>query len=197
MFMGYPKPTPSPAGKNSKGRTIKLKPMSLKVSHSIYHSAAAMFAACDARGSLPGTHCRMNGFDKEGSQFHSPIKNAEFSYVPRAESKPYWDMAHEFVLADRMFSSQLDESFVAHQYVIAAQSQSSVDVPRGEWGCEGGAGDTVQTITKLRSTGRLSRPASIIRRSATSWTEPAYRGGSTRANITRRRSAACGPAIRQ
>ena len=37
--------------------------------------------------------------------------------------KPYFDMAHEWVLADQMFQSQLDESFVAHQYIIAAQAQ--------------------------------------------------------------------------
>ena len=29
--------------------------------------------------------------------------------------------------------------FVAHQYIIAAQAKSSVDVPFGPWGCEGGA----------------------------------------------------------
>ena len=47
-------------------------------------------------------------------------------------------MAHERVLADRMFQSQLDESFVAHQYVIAAQAAWSVNLPYGAWGCGGG-----------------------------------------------------------
>jgi phospholipase C len=50
-----------------------------------------------------------------------------------------------------MFQSQLDESFVAHQYVIAAQAQSSVDLPYGAWGCEGGSGDLVATITQNRN----------------------------------------------
>ena len=43
-------------------------------------------------------------------------------------------MANEFVLADHMHASQLDESFVAHQYIIAAQAHSSVDVPDGAVG---------------------------------------------------------------
>ena len=47
-------------------------------------------------------------------------------YVPHNESKPYFDMAHEWVVGDNMFQSHLDESFVSHQYVIAAQAQSSV-----------------------------------------------------------------------
>ncbi len=33
--------------------------------------------------------------------------------MPHKDSKPYFDMAHEGVLADRMFQSHLDESFVA------------------------------------------------------------------------------------
>jgi phospholipase C len=59
-------------------------------------------------------------------------------------------MAHEGVLADKMFQSQLDESFVAHQYVIAAQAAWSVGLPNGEWGCGGGKYDTVSTITEDR-----------------------------------------------
>ncbi len=86
-----------------------------------------MFAACDGTGKLPGTKCRMDGFNEEQEQ-QGPV-NGQYAYVPHSESKPYFDMAHEFVLADRMFASQLDESFVAHQYIIAAQAKSSVNVP--------------------------------------------------------------------
>ena len=66
-------------------------------------------------------------------------------------------MAHEWVLSDRTFASQLDESFVAHQYIIAAQAKSSVDVPFGPWGCEGGPFDFVQTITAQRGYGDEQR----------------------------------------
>ena len=82
----------------------------------------------------------------------------QYAYVPHVESKPYFDIAHEFVLADRMFASQLDESFVAHQYIIAAQAHSSVDVPGTYWGCGGESGDAVSTITSQRTYGNPQRP---------------------------------------
>jgi phospholipase C len=151
LFQGYPGADTVASGMNSSGQTITLQPSSLKNVYVIDHSAYAMFAACNGTGSLPGTNCRMNGFNNEGA-YGGPL-NPEYVYVPRTESKPYFDMAHEWVVADRMFQSQLDESFVAHQYVIAAQAQSSVDLPYGAWGCEGGSGDFVATITQQRTGG--------------------------------------------
>jgi phospholipase C len=151
IFEGYPGAKTASRGKDSHGGTIALQPVSLKVAYEIDHSAGAMFDACNGTGKLPGTHCRMDAFDLE-SQFGGP-RNGQYAYVPHTESKPYWDMAHEWVLADHMFASQLDESFVAHQYIVAAQAQSSVDVPGGYWGCTGGSGDLVDTITKQRTYG--------------------------------------------
>jgi len=57
-----------------------------------------------------------------------------------------------------MFASQLDESFVAHQYIIAAQAHSSVNVPDSFWGCEGYPGDQVATLTHRRTYGNGQRP---------------------------------------
>jgi phospholipase C len=149
MFQGYPGADTQSWGMNSKGQKIKLEPSTLGAFYVIDHSAAAMFAACNGTGPLPGTNCRMDGFDLEAS-WGGP-KNPEYVYVPHKESKPYFDMAHEWVLADRMFQSQLDESFVAHQYIIAAQAASAVDLPNGDWGCIGGSYDTVGTITQDRN----------------------------------------------
>jgi phospholipase C len=152
LFHGYPGADTVRSGKNSLGQTITLKPVSLKTQYDIDHSDQAMFAACDGSGRLPGTKCAMDGFNNEEASRDGP-PNPEYVYVPHSESKPYFDMAHEWVVADRMFQSHLDESFVSHQYVIAAQAQSSVNLPNGEWGCAGGAGDVVPTITKERGTG--------------------------------------------
>jgi len=153
LFQGYPGADTVSEGKMSDGTTVKLEPGSLGAYYVIDHSASAMFAACNgAKGKLPGTHCRMDGFDNEWS-FGAPpsIKYPQYVYVPHKESKPYFDMAHQFVVADRMFTSQLDESFVAHQYAIAAQAHSAVNLPYGAWGCSGGKYDTVDTITKKRN----------------------------------------------
>jgi phospholipase C len=154
LFQGYPGADTVDKGKISTGQTIDLKPVGLAAFYVIDHSAEAMFAACNGPGPLPGTHCRMNGFNNElNGGGPSGIKYPEYVYVPHKDSKPYFDMAHEGVLADRMFQSQLDESFVAHQYIIAAQANWAVDLPDSfYWGCENG-GIEVSTITQHRTIG--------------------------------------------
>jgi phospholipase C len=156
IFEGYPNADTVKSGKDSTGGRIDLQPISLKTQYEIDHSAFAMFQACDGTGKLPGTRCRMDGFDLE-NQYGGPY-HGQYAYVPHAESKPYWDMAHEWVLSDKTFASQLDESFVAHQYIIAAQAQSSVDVPDLYWGCPGGKTDEIQTFTHKRTYGPVERP---------------------------------------
>jgi phospholipase C len=149
MFQGYPGADTVSSGKNSKGQTIKLQPYPLGQAYNIDHSAQAMFAACNGTGKLPGTDCRMNGFNNEESCCGP--KNPQYVYVPHSQSLPYFDMAHEWVLADKMFQSQLDESFVGHQYVIAAQADWSDDLPSTKWGCGGGSYDKISTITPQRN----------------------------------------------
>jgi phospholipase C len=156
LFQGYPGAYTVPSGKDSKGRIIKLTPLSLAFKYDIDHSAKGMFAACNGTGSLPGTKCRMNGFNRE--LLYDGPPHGQYVYVPHRESKPYFDMAHEWVLADRMFQSQLDESFVAHQYIIAAQAHSSVDLPYGPWGCEQGPSDFIYTIEQDRKYGPPETP---------------------------------------
>ena len=154
LFQSYPGAYTVAKGKDSKGDTIALKPVGLRDQYTIDHSSSAMFAACAGTGKLPGTKCRMDGFDLEKNADGPPdVKYPQYVYVPAKESKPYFDMAHEWVLADRMFQSQLDESFTAHQYVIAAQAQSSVDLPYGPWGCPPGPSDFIYTLERDRSQG--------------------------------------------
>ncbi len=154
LFEGYPGAYTVSSGKDSKGRSVVLRPVSLAWRYEIDHSAKAMFADCDGTGELPGTDCRMDGFNHEQT-YGGPkgIKYPMYVYAPHKETKPYWDMAHEWVLADRMFQSQLDESFVAHQYIIAAQAHSAVDIPYGPWGCVPGPSNSVNTILHDRTYG--------------------------------------------
>ena len=65
LFEGYPGADTFSSGKNSKGQTIKLQPVSLSEQYDIDHSAEAMFNACHGSPKLPGTDCRMDGFDLE------------------------------------------------------------------------------------------------------------------------------------
>ena len=154
LFQGYPGANTVSSGLDSKGRTIKLKPVSLATEYIIDHGSAAFFAACD--GNPPGQNCKMDGFDKEYS-VNGP-DHPEYVYVPHTDSKPYFDLAHQFVLADNTFASQLDESFVAHQYIIAGKAGSAVDLPASTWGCGGGKADTVPTLTQNRGYGPNEHP---------------------------------------
>lgn len=157
MFQGYPGADTVSRGKDSKGRWIPLKPVSLTDIYTVDHSSYAMFADCNGTGKLPGTQCRMNGFDQEAVE-GGPVRLSQYVYVPHDESKPYFDMANEWVLTDHTFASQLDESFVAHQYLIAAQAHSSVNVPLGKWGCGGGKRDVVATLLRGRTYGNYQSP---------------------------------------
>jgi phospholipase C len=150
LFNGYPGAYTVKKGAISNGTIVPLVPVKLSEQYDIDHSFQSMVDACNGMGKLPGTDCRMNGFDKEP---HSggPNDYPEYVYVPHSDSQPYFDMAHEGALADHMFQSQLDESFVAHQYVIAAQAAWSVDLPAGAWGCGGGSYDQVAIISPERT----------------------------------------------
>jgi phospholipase C len=159
LFYGYPGAYTVTKGKDSAGNTVVLAPVHLRFKYEIDHSSTAMFQACRHARGLPGTHCRMDGFDLERVADGPPgVKHGQYVYVPHEDSKPYFDMAHRWVLADRMFQSQIDESFVAHQYIIAAQAQSSVDLPYGPWGCEPGPSDFVYTLQSDRTYGPQQLP---------------------------------------
>lgn len=156
LFMGYPGATTANYGYDKRGRKIRLHAYDLAIAWDLGHSAASFFAACDGTAKLPGTHCRMDGWNGERNTPNAP-KDAAYSYVRRSDIRPYWDIAGQYVLADRMFASNLDGSFIAHQYTVAAYASRAVDYPNGPWGCEGGPTDTVPTLRKDRTLGKSIR----------------------------------------
>lgn len=158
LFMGYPGAHTVDRGFDSDGRSIKLEPIGLETSWDLDHSSYSFFSACNGTGSFPGTDCRMNGFNKEyvgcGHQRYPPcpIEHPQYAYVPHRETEPYFRIAGQYVLADRMFASNFDaSSFISHQYIIAGQASSAVNYPMSAWGCEGGPGDTIGTVTQQRT----------------------------------------------
>ncbi len=169
-FRAIPAPTRSRADRTRAARRSNCSPSAWSDRTTIDHSVSAMFEACASIVIMPGTACRMNGFDREASQGGPP--NPEYVYVPHDESAPYFALAHEFVLADRMFQSQLDESFTAHQYLIAAQAGETIDIfrrvglPRRLRGYDSDARHASSRWSVRES------PASTTRRSATSWMPP-------------------------
>jgi phospholipase C len=157
LFYGFPGATTVRYGYNTSNQRIELKPISMATSWDVEHSAAGFFLACHGTGSIPGTNCKMNGFNQEwvqcgqGGYPKCPQQNPQYSYVPHSETKPYFAIAKQYVLADQTYASNFDESsFVGHQYLIAAQAAESANYPNAAWGCEGTGGDQVPMVGQDR-----------------------------------------------
>jgi phospholipase C len=153
LFMGYPGAKTQSYGYDTTGAKIALHAQGLATTWDIGPFSPSFFAACDGQGKLPGTHCKMDGWNNEHTTLGAPA-NFAFAYVPETEVDPYWKMAQQYVLADNLFSSNFDGSFVAHQFSVAAYASRAADEPDGPWGCEGGRPDTVPTITAKRTPGK-------------------------------------------
>jgi phospholipase C len=70
-----------------------------------------------------------------------------YSYINPREVAPYWTLARNFTLGDRMFQSNTGPSFVAHQYLIAGQSGGASENPNSTaWGCSASADARVALI---------------------------------------------------
>jgi phospholipase C len=158
LFYDFPGAHTVGYGYDSGGRKIGLQPIGLQTTWDLDHSSSSFFSACNGKGSFPGTDCLMNGFNNEyvacGHESYPPcpIKYPPYAYVPHYETKPYFEMARAYVLADRMFTSNFDaSSFISHQYIIAGQAESAVNYPDSAWGCEGGKGDLIGTVTQQRT----------------------------------------------
>ncbi|MBV9103326.1 MAG: hypothetical protein JO060_07020, partial [Candidatus Eremiobacteraeota bacterium] len=98
MFYNFPGADTATGGYNSHGQFVPLASIPLEAGYDIDHTSGAFFTACDGTGSIPGTNCKMDGFDLEYSQSHN--SNSQYGYVPATESKPYFNMASQYVLGD-------------------------------------------------------------------------------------------------
>jgi phospholipase C len=101
---------------------------------------------------------RMDGFYWEVTC--SPNQQYCGNYVYRVTKskaiQPYWDMASQYVLADRAFTTQASGSYTAHQDLVAGTTQVSagvslIDFPYNsenisDWGCDDAKGSKTPTI---------------------------------------------------
>jgi phospholipase C len=131
-------------GYNTLGQRIPLHEQSIDTSWDIDHSLSAFLTDYDSG--------LMDGWNNESACCGQPA-NFAYAYAPKSQTKTYWEMAEQYVLADEFFQSHLDGSFIAHQYAIAAYANSEVDFPSSWWGCQGGPSDVVATITSGRGYG--------------------------------------------
>jgi len=146
LFNGFPGADTVQSAHTHDGTSIALKPQPLENGIDYGHFHTSFNAAYDGG--------RMDGFDLEGEYgsvngLYAPTKSVStgpYSYVPQVEVQPYWTLAQNYTLADRMFESNSGPSFPAHQYLIAGQSAGTDEVPNGAWGCDAAAGTTVPIL---------------------------------------------------
>jgi len=121
LFNGFPGADTAQSGWNG-GVLIPLKPISLGDASDFSHSHKRWWEDWDQG--------KMDGFAQNGSTL-------PYSYVPEKDVEPYWMLARQYVLGDRMFQSNTGPSFVAHQYMIAGQAANVAENPSGSiWGCD-------------------------------------------------------------
>ena len=131
LFNGFPGADTVQSGMNG-SVPIPLKPVSLGDPRDLDHSHTRWVQDWD--------NGAMDNFAQDGSTL-------PYSYVPEKEVEPYWTLAKQFVLGDRMFQSNTGPSFVAHQYMIAGQSANVVENPTGSiWGCDADPGTTAAVM---------------------------------------------------
>ena len=158
MFNGYPGADTSQVGTIHTGQIIPLQQISLKVGFNIAHKGKDFFTSYD-KGKLDGFDLVAAGNVGNAHGYILVPPDPEYAYVPPAENKPYWLMASQNSLADRMFQSNIDASFVAHQYLIRGQANSAVDNPQGiPWGCDAPPGNTVSILLANQKYGGTESP---------------------------------------
>jgi phospholipase C len=156
LFHGFPGADSVSTGTDSSGSTIALQPVNLWAPYDVDHSHDAFLTEYD-KGA-------MNGFNLASALSPSggptPPPDIAYSYVPQSQVQPYWTMAQQYALADRMFQTNSGPSFPAHAYIIsgtaATNSTNTIDIlsnPSSSGyrvgGCDSSSTTTVKLINPL------------------------------------------------
>ena len=168
LFNGLPGADTVQRGKNMRGRTVALEPISLTAPYDMSHRHEA-WRDDYHRGA-------MNGFSTEPENCHLPGQcpprvTASYGYVPRTQTWQYWQMAEAFTFADELFQSNQGPSFPAHQYLISGTSTISdnstlkasdnpddSDGISRQGGCDSVKSTRVKTIDPAGKDGKLVFP---------------------------------------
>ncbi|MGA8574670.1 MAG: alkaline phosphatase family protein [Candidatus Cybelea sp.] len=158
LFYGYPGAKTAKYGKISTGKQVLLQPISIATTWDLQHNSGGFLRSCNGTGKIPGTKCRMNGFNNQTwgcnqpNKPTCPIKYPPYAYVPHSEITPYLDMANQYVLGDEFYASDFDtSSYISHQYIVAGVNpDNSVNYPETVWGCPGGKLDRIDRLDSNR-----------------------------------------------
>jgi phospholipase C len=137
-FGTFPGADGATSGKTSNGKTIALGHTPDIMPHDLGHGWFDAHTAIDG-GKMDQFDLVALGSDLLG-----------YTQMQQSDIPNYFAYAHQFVLADRMFSSLEGPSFPNHLYTVAAQSGGAIgnlnNVTNGAWGCDSDAGATVDVM---------------------------------------------------
>jgi phospholipase C len=154
LFHGFSGADTAEIGIAHDGTRVRLQPVSLAARYDISNSVRDFTSSYD-RGKMDGFDLRMIG-PRPGAEV--PLQSAQYpqyAFVPRHEVDAYFQIGQHYALADRMFQSNIDQSFAAHLYLIAGQANRTANVPTGRpWGCDAGPRARVATLNEDRTLGK-------------------------------------------
>lgn len=157
LFSGYPGAKSAAEGRLPDGRRIRLSEVPLATSWDISHARQDAITAVDGG--------RMDGFALEysnGTSRSDPYP--QYSFVNRSQIGPYWSIAQQYVLSDDTFASQLDGSFVAHQFLIAGWAGDSYNYPSASpWGCDSASANRIGLLDDAGQPSGLQFPCFTYR----------------------------------
>ncbi|MBV9719485.1 MAG: hypothetical protein JOZ77_09195 [Candidatus Eremiobacteraeota bacterium] len=132
-------------GSKAKTEPISLKRVSLLSSDSLNHTYPA-YKTAYRDGNMDAFNLIERGTGKtEGS--------APYQYVDPQQIQPYWTLASQYAIADKLFQTQGSESFTAHQDLIRGDTRigpkrSIIDIPTHfPWGCNAPPGTATSVIS--------------------------------------------------
>jgi phospholipase C len=155
IFYGYKGADYATYGYMHDGTKVALQPISFK-------GGPADVSHAWRDGIIDFDGGKMDGFSQNtNSDFGGvPLGRYVYAYIDPTIVKPYWAMAEQYVLADRMFPTEFGPSFTAHLDLIAGTANvrhdvAEADVPSGiPWSCDAPAG----TVTSIIGTDRIAKP---------------------------------------
>ena len=131
-FGRFPGANGATTGKLSTGQIIPLARTPDQTTHDISHRWWSGWTVIDG-GAMDRFDINLQG-NVNGDYL-------AYTQVTKADIPNYWAYAHNYGLADNMFSSEAGPSFPNHSYMISAQSNHTIAVPSPtgpsqSWGCD-------------------------------------------------------------
>jgi phospholipase C len=150
------------SGKTSTGQTIPLTPVSLVTPYDLGHSHHSFLVEWD-NGAMDGADLVRVSCPTGNPNCAPP--DPQFQYVQASDVQPYFTLAETYTFGDRMFQTNQEPSFPAHQYIIsgtsAVREKSNFDVSENP------------SNTDMGNTGCIATPETLVKIIDTSDSNPA------------------------